>query len=245
MAELSITRGLNKEQNATVKSCCWSVTINNPTAEDLERWKTAKSLHWVKDAIGQIERGAEGTEHIQGMLKTESVRFSQVKKAFPRAHIEAARNQTALQLYVQKDATKVATLEQTKVGTASDIQEEMMTQVYQWFVRNKPAALEDPLYLYNHRAFLEKSWETFLDTSVEALMIRGYYGLEFSVCNPQVRSAFRRYFFSMIIRQDAKNRASSSQPPSSSPASQSAQTTPTSSGITFDGVCLIEGDNLD
>lgn len=89
----------------------WSITLNNPTAEELKVWETATTHHWVKEVIGQIERGEAGTEHIQGMLKTVAVRFAQVKKLFPRAHIEVARNTAALQQYVQKDDTRVRTLD--------------------------------------------------------------------------------------------------------------------------------------
>jgi len=44
------------------------------------------------------------------MVKTPQVRFSAVKKAFPRAHIEVARNPAALATYVSKEETRVGQL---------------------------------------------------------------------------------------------------------------------------------------
>lgn len=89
----------------------WSITINNPTEEELAAWKTATvDHHWVKATSGQLERGESGTIHLQGLLKTVPVPFSRVKKLLPRAHIEAARNVAALEKYVGKPETRVAAL---------------------------------------------------------------------------------------------------------------------------------------
>ena len=55
----------------------WSITINNPSEKDLHPTLPAK---WAM--TGQLEKGAEGTEHYQGMVSTPQVRFSAVKKVF-------------------------------------------------------------------------------------------------------------------------------------------------------------------
>jgi len=68
----------------------------------------ARQRGWKID--GQKERGKEGTEHYQLHVTTPQVRFSAVKKMFPRAHIEVARNVTALKQYVNKEDTRVAPL---------------------------------------------------------------------------------------------------------------------------------------
>lgn len=70
------------------RASCWSVTINNPTEDELKCHHLGWSLQ------GQFEQGEEtGTRHFQGMLKTgQQVRFAAVKKVFPRGHIEPARN---------------------------------------------------------------------------------------------------------------------------------------------------------
>lgn len=116
----------------------WSITINNPTEEEKVIWQKATENHWVKEAIGQLEKGESGTLHIQGLLKTQQVRFSQVKKLFPRAHIEIARNVAALAKYVQKDETRVAELpqqqlQQVAVMTPRSLQNQMASVVYNLF----------------------------------------------------------------------------------------------------------------
>jgi len=100
------------EKQATVSgsSRYWSITLNNPTEEEMLRWRTATELHWVKEAKGQLERGESGTLHLQGMLVTEKVRWTQLKKIFPRAHLEIAKNVNALARYVSKDETRVLAL---------------------------------------------------------------------------------------------------------------------------------------
>lgn len=200
MAELSITRGSSEgaQKGATQTHRAWSITINNPTEADIESWKHAKALHWVKDVIGQLEKGEEGTLHIQGMLKTDKVRFAAVKKAFPRAHIEPARNQNALETYVAKPETRVATIKTAKIATASDIQRMIHLEVLEFRDKHHEGKSFPEI-----RSHIEKNWEAFLDSSVERLMLQGYYGAEFVVCNPQVRSAYRRYIYPMVMRDMA------------------------------------------
>lgn len=86
----------------------WSLTINNPTDDDEECMQLARQRGWKID--GQKERGKEGTEHYQLHVQTPQVRFAAVKKMFPRAHIEIARNPSALAAYVTKEDTRVGGL---------------------------------------------------------------------------------------------------------------------------------------
>lgn len=76
----------------------WSVTINNPTQTDEYDIAQARLKGWKVE--GQLEKGEQGTTHYQLLVKTPQVRFSLIKKAFPRAHIEVCRNLTALTAYV-------------------------------------------------------------------------------------------------------------------------------------------------
>lgn len=113
-----------------IKGTCWSITLNNPTKEEIALWNNiSKAAHFVKRAEGQLEKGENGTPHIQGMLKTDSVRFSAVKKLLPRAHIEKAKNALALAKYVSKEETRVSPLESSKrevqVATPETIQKEL------------------------------------------------------------------------------------------------------------------------
>jgi len=94
--------------DTTVRSSNWSLTINNPTPDDEDYIQLARQRGWRVD--GQKEVGKEGTVHYQLHLATPQVRFSAVKKAFPRAHIEVARNPAALASYVKKEETRVGSL---------------------------------------------------------------------------------------------------------------------------------------
>lgn len=185
------------------KCCNWSITINNPTDEDKERWACLKSLTWVKEVKGQLERGQEGTLHIQGMIKTQSVRFSQVKKALPRAHIEPARNATALAQYVTKSETRVASLPTLKVASQADVQNMIIEYLEREAKFRYPEW--DSLMLWSQKLHryeyeLQQDWEYWTDLAVSALIYRGYYGVEFVMANNQVRQAFKKYFVPIIHR---------------------------------------------
>jgi len=95
-----------------LRSSHWSVTINNPTPADYEQMEIARQKRW--QVAGQLEKGEEGTEHLQLYVHTPQVRFAAVKKQFPRAHIEAARNPAALKQYVQKEETCLLKLNDTQ-----------------------------------------------------------------------------------------------------------------------------------
>lgn len=185
------------------KSCCWSVTINNPTPDDFQQWESLKSAHWVREVSGQIEKGdQEQTPHLQGMVRTLSVRFSQVKKALPRAHIEAARSPGALARYVAKEDTRVAALPTVRVATQADVQRALLKEIrenpnfdkYEW---NGYYFLD---FLATKGWKIEKDWEYWTDRAVNRLIREGYYGVEFVMSNPQVRTAFKKYFVAILYR---------------------------------------------
>lgn len=94
----------NKESQ--IRTTKWSMTINNPTDDDFERIRNPPTfIKWTKF---QQEIGEEGTPHLQCAVLTAQVRFSQMKKWQPRAHIEVAKNWQALLSYVEKKETAVA-----------------------------------------------------------------------------------------------------------------------------------------
>lgn len=186
------------------KCCNWSITINNPTDEDHIQWEALKGLHWVKEVVGQLEKGAEGTPHIQGMIKTQSVRFTQVKKALPRAHIEPAKNPAALKQYVQKEETRVAQMPTAKVATASDLQQEIYSELLYcgttWYKTWTPDLDSFEENLRKHHLQITEMWEAHLDAAVKSLIKQGYYGIEFVVSNNQIRNAFKKYLPEIIYR---------------------------------------------
>lgn len=89
------------KQDTDTRATAWSVTLfNGEEKTDLpEGWKLEGQMEACPDT---------GKQHYQGFLKTKQVRFSSVKKVFPKAHIEKARDEVALQKYVHKKATRVA-----------------------------------------------------------------------------------------------------------------------------------------
>jgi len=84
------------------------LTINNPTAADEEDIARARQKGWKVD--GQLEKGENGTLHYQLLVSPGQQRFSTIKKAFPRAHVEVTRNVAAAKLYVGKEETRVCSL---------------------------------------------------------------------------------------------------------------------------------------
>lgn len=211
------------------KASCWSITINNPTSEDLEAWKNAKLLNWVKDVQGQLEQGENKTPHVQGLLKTEYIRFAQVKKAFPRAHIEPAKNKHALAQYVQKEETRLATIETTKVASPQIVQQRLTSivgdrifhkgfpvryfEIYDKDCRRHWASEvlfeeEQNQFIENvkrNRKWIHENADKLIDEVVSTLIEEGYYGIEFVIANNQVRNGYKKFISSIIIRHYASS----------------------------------------
>lgn len=209
----------NSKAKQSDKSCCWSVTINNPTDDDITQWECLKDYDWVKEVSGQLEKGENQTPHIQGMVKTLSVRFSQIKKALPRAHIEAARSQAALAKYVVKEETRVGSIPTAKVATQSDIQKRILKMTLEKFLTAGSENTKDRFYAWLQMENLKNKHfsESYIDAAVRTLILEGYFGIEFVMSNPQVRLAFKKYFCEIIIREYARPPQDS---PTSSPPSQ-------------------------
>lgn len=176
----------------------WSVTINNPVKADEENIALARQKGWKVE--GQLERGENGTPHYQLAVRTPQVRFSAVKKAFPRAHIEVARNSAALSQYVKKEETREAllTTEQSQYPSQQmvwewfgslNFTEESLSLKYREYVRVCAEREISPKRAYDWKQ------EYMLD-EFDALMAQkiseGYY-CELIAVNPQVRSAVKKF----------------------------------------------------
>lgn len=184
----------------TERASCWSITINNPTAQD-----TSVDLpsQWVLE--GQYEQGKEGTQHFQGLLRTPQVRFSAVKKVFPRAHIEVARNASALKVYVHKSDTKVGEFETRK------------SEIPSWYEYSDELASRFDLDAYNERIrnLTDKQlldYDVFgnvrllmIDQMIEKDLEEGRKGIEWIGVNPNFRQAWKRYGISMVKRSQKKS----------------------------------------
>lgn len=172
----------------TARATSWSITINNPTEEDVlcavSGWKLE----------GQYEVGAEGTRHYQGLLKTPQVRFSAVKKAFPRAHIEVARNVAALQKYVHKDDTRVGFAEtQINMFTAQKLIADA------WDNEEWTEFHTDMNRARRHDSIGSMALE-YVDQLVEEKIAAGYRCLEFIAINPMWRSSWKKFYAAIITR---------------------------------------------
>jgi len=188
-AKNNIAKYYNK---MTERASNWSVTLNMKTVsqERCEEFiESAKGLGWGIE--GQIEEGEEGTRHYQLLVKTPQIRFSAVKKVFPTAHIEKARNVAALRKYVHKDDTRV---EEFKTVENKFVQfKEIRDKFFEWvlatyYPEEQEVELNDADYM--------GIWDKFIGISITE-------GIECDVIgvNPQYRSCIMRYWKSYVRRQ--------------------------------------------
>lgn len=181
------------------RGTCWSVTINNPTESDL---KPELPAGWRME--GQIEEGAEGTEHYQGMVNTPQVRFSAVKKVFPRAHIELAKNRKALEKYVHKSETRVAEVSNvvSNIPTLFAYQHTIAARwdddEYDGFVLTKKKSLDDTELgkLTGGDYAME-----YVDYLVGLDIEKGICGIEYIAINPMWRSAWKKFYRQLVARE--------------------------------------------
>lgn len=182
----------------TERATCWSITINNPTEEDLT---PSFPAGWVMK--GQIEVGDETeTRHYQGMLTTPQVRFSAVRKVLPRAHVEIARNRKALEQYVQKEDTRLETVPpiQSNIPTLFDYQHTIAGRWDQ----------EEWLQFANDRMDGDKKITIddlaleYVDRMVAQDIESGVCGVEYIAINPMWRSAWKKFWRSMVARERNK-----------------------------------------
>ena len=173
--------------DTTKRGTIWSVTINNPTKEEVDG---TLPPGWSLE--GQYEKGAEGTTHFQGLLKTTQVRFSAVKRQFPRAHIEVARNVAALKEYVHKEETRVG--EFTPIRTPNIF--EVQTSVCKLWVKDEYEAIRDRLADMNKKDAVL----IYVDQLVDRMIKSGIRGIEFISINPMWRSSWSRHAHAILHR---------------------------------------------
>lgn len=187
------------------RATCWSITINNPGTVDEENIAVARQRGWKVE--GQIEEGASGTRHYQLAVSTPQVRFSAVKKAFPRAHIEPARNVAALKTYVQKEETRVGILstEQERFPSQQkvwqwfgelEIDEQELSDEYRCYVRTCADREVSPQRAHDWKQ--EYMLERF-DKMMAQKITEGYY-CELIAVNPQIRSCVKKFGLAIAER---------------------------------------------
>lgn len=181
------------------RGTCWSITINNPTQEDMK-----PDLPGGWNLTGQIEQGAEGTTHYQGMLSTPQVRFSAVKKVFPRAHIELAKNRKALEKYVHKSETRISEVAdiRSNIPTLFEYQHTIASRwdddEYNLFVNQKRDAMGDLEFSKTSTADIALEYVDFL---VGLDIEKGVCGIEYIAINPMWRSAWKKFYRQLVSRE--------------------------------------------
>ena len=200
----------------TERATCWSITINNYTESDVSPELPAG---WKFQ--GQPEKGEEGTEHFQGMLTTPQVRFSAVKKVFPRAHIEVARNRAALSKYIRKDETRngeymivesrLPTLFEYQTVIAKKFDMRILSERYE---EKMKAWIEGKL---KQAPDMDELAMEYVDELIAQDIENGVRGIEFVAINPMWRSSWKKFWRSIIKRDGAQQTESPSQADEASP----------------------------
>lgn len=192
------------------RGTCWSLTINNPTDEDMN-----KTLPPGWRLEGQIEQAS--TKHFQGMLITPKIAFTTVKQYFPRAHIEKARKKVALQKYVHKSETRLTEFTQkNRIPTIFEFQEQIAGQLPEyeqlskdftsWFVKQYEAGGDHRKQAMNMNQ--AQYFMKILDEKTNELIEAGERGLEFVAINPMWRSSWLRFYKGILNRHKKHNETS-------------------------------------
>lgn len=169
------------------RATAWSVTINNPVSADEENINLARQKGWKVE--GQLEKGQSGTPHYQLLVKTPQVRFSAVKKQFPRAHIEVCRNIGALEQYVHKEETREGQL-QSQDSMYPSLQK-LWDMLADWLNSNKHTI-----------AWADSSPEgklVMFDKFINDIILEGFV-VESMAVNPQVRACVKQYGENIVYR---------------------------------------------
>jgi len=182
---------------STARCSAWSVTINNPNDSDEECINLARQQGWK--VHGQKEVGAEGTPHYQLMLKTPQVRFSAVKKMFPRAHIEPCRDPIALAKYVTKEDTRVGELLEDNAMYPS--LSKLWTLMLDYLIDQGHYAVRTFKGGVQEVIACTPCWSLTTFDSFICDAIDNGYRVETMGVNPQIRSAWKNYGSSIIFRE--------------------------------------------
>lgn len=181
------------------RGTCWSITINNPTQEDMK-----PDLPGGWKLTGQMEQGEEGTIHYQGMLTTPQVRFSAVKKVFARAHIELAKNRKGLEIYVHKPETRISEVAdiRSNIPTLFEYQHTIASRwdddEYNLFVNQKRDAMGDLEFSKTSTADIALEYVDYL---VGLDIEKGICGIEYIAINPMWRSAWKKFYRQLVSRE--------------------------------------------
>jgi len=187
------------------RATCWSVTQQVKSVEEGKLFMEQQVPPGWR-LVGQVEEApTTGQLHLQLMLKTPQVRFSAVKSQFPQAHIEVARDRRALATYVQKAETRVMAVEQTATPTLWQFSEMLADRVnidelvhYLRLWRTIPEGSSETIYWDDATG---EEILKYIDVLVGRYVHEGIRGAEYMGVNPMLRSAWKTYGKSLILRK--------------------------------------------
>lgn len=104
MIETELLNKKNNKKMADKKARTWICTLNNPLLSLEEIHVLTKAQY----TVGQLEKGLNGTPHLQFVQNFEnSIRLAHYKKTLPVAHCEPCYSEDASKKYVMKEDTRV------------------------------------------------------------------------------------------------------------------------------------------
>lgn len=117
------------------------------------------------------------------MVRTGQQRFSAVKKQFPRAHIEPAKNVAALEQYVTKEETRVG---QLPTASAMYPSQAATFNMFADWIDEDVDGRKGGHHRWNADRWLEK-WESFVHDKI----CEGYF-IEQLAVNPQTLAIIKK-----------------------------------------------------
>lgn len=188
------------------RGTCWSVTwYPEEISMDLENSKVAIDKYaqrqlppgWVIQ--GQMEQCPKTQRyHFQAMLKTPQVRKSAVIKEMDRAHIELARGKAALSKYVQKEESRVASVESSQPIPNMYQYQDIIAGLYD--EEECARFLTSRLRATEGNEDWRESFVKYIDTLVAKDVRDGRRGAEFIAINPMWRSSWKLFGQDIIAR---------------------------------------------
>jgi len=177
----------------TGRATCWSITQQIDSEEEGRVFMAQQTPPGWR-LTGQIEKApTTGKLHLQLLLKTPQVRFSAVKKQFSQAHIEVARDEWALTKYVEKEESRVRSVEHTATPTVWDFNTMVLDK---WDCKEfeKFASVQYWQEAKDDMAML------YIDKLIGDMIVSGVRGAEYMGVNPMIRSSWKKFWKQMVFR---------------------------------------------
>lgn len=192
----------------TVRGTLWGPNTYYPptsmdehvAAQEIQEWVLSKKLPpgWrFADKCNVEKCPTSGRFHYQFFVHTPQVRKSQVISVLSPAHIELCRNRKAVETYCRKEDTRVATIDAPpSVPNIFDYQTTIAKR-WKWDEFNEFLVARGPLKDQDETAML------YLDSLVAQDIANGQRGAEWIATNPMWRNAWKKFWRSIIKRENA------------------------------------------